>query len=305
MSIIKEQIKPILELIGQENIYVLVNKIDQRRKGDITSEQVKQFIFADLNLEPKEAECRIFEISAIRALTATQFLLEISQKPEAKMLEINSLEALAQEVFGIDWDEELEDINLNILTKKAHKLWHKSGFAPFLQRAIAVLMKSAGPRSLIAALNLSRHRLIELRDDINLRGKAITKSKSKLKEEIKDLEADLFYLESCRNNLKQVENIKSQLQAKLDLIINDLKQQAQVNLENYFAEQEYKKGDFIKKADIKTRELLLTNITDFDIFPKFISKNIKSNLEPKTTGIINFSTEKEAAKPRVIFRAAH
>ncbi|VEP18262.1 Dynamin family protein [Hyella patelloides LEGE 07179] len=293
---IKEQVKPVLDLIGQDNLYVIVNKIDQRRRGDITSEQVKDFVIADLNLESKNIEQRIFEVSAIRAFAATQFLLEIKQKPQAQLLELNSLETLAQEVFGIDWDEEIEDINLKILTKKARKLWKKSGFAPFLEQAITKLLESAAPRSLIAALNLSRHRLLELRDDINLRGKAMTESKAKLKQEIQSLESDLAYLETCRNHLKQVEYIKAKLKNNLEQIITDLKQQAKVNLENYFAEQEYEKGDLIKKADIKTRELLLTNIGDFNLLPQFLSKNIKSNLEPKTTGIINFSTGKEAEK---------
>ena len=293
---IKKQVKPILKLIGKENLYVLINKIDQRRRGDMTSEQVRDFVLADLDLDSDNAENRIFELSAIRAFAATQFLLEISQNPQADLLELNSLETLAQEVFGIDWDEELEDINLKILQKKARKLWKKSGFAPFLEKAIAKLMESAAPRSLIAALNLSRYRLLELRDDINLRGKAITKSKAKLKQEIQALESDLVCLEACRNNLKQVEEIKFQLHNTLEVIITDLKQKARVNLETYFAQKEYEQGDIIKKADIKARELLVTNIGDFKILPEFLSQNLKSNLEPKTTGIINFSTEKEAEK---------
>ncbi len=293
---IKKQVQPILNFIGKENLYVLVNKIDQRRKGDITSEQIRNFVIADLDLDSTNIENRVFEISAIRGLAATQFLLEVQQKPQAQLLELNSLEALAQEVFGIDWDEEIEDINLKILTKKARKLWQKSGFAPFLERAIALLLKSAAPRSLITALNLSQSRLLELRDDINIRGKAVTQTKAKLREEIQALEADLVYLENCRNNLKQVENIKAQLQNSLELSIIKLKEQAKVNLEDYFSQKEYEKGDLIKKADIKARELLLTNISDFDILPKFLSKNIKSNLEPKTTGVINFTTTYEAEK---------
>ena len=293
---IKKQIKPVLNLIGKDNLYVIVNKIDQRRKGDITSEQVKEFIIADLDLDLENIEQHIFEVSAIRAFAATQFLLEIEQKPQAQLLELNSLEVLAQEVFGIDWDEEIEDINLKILVKKARKLWTKSGFAPFLDRAIAKILENVAPRSLITALNLSHRRLIEFKDDINLQGKAITKSKNKLKEEIKSLESDLVYLETCRNHLKEIDNIKSRLKNNLELIIDDLKQQAKVNLENYFAEQEYKKGDIIKKADIKARELLLINIGDFDILPNFLSRNIKENLEPKTTGMIDFSTSQEAEK---------
>lgn len=293
---INKQIQPILNVIGKENLYVLINKIDQRRKGDISSEQIKNFVFADLDLDNKDTTNRIFEISAIRAFAATQFLLEMAQKPRANLLEINSLETIAQEVFGIDWDEEIEDITPKILSKKAHKLWKKSGFAPFLEETVAKLMESAAPLSLMIALNLSHHRLLELKDNINFKGKAITKDKAKLKEEIQALKSDLTSLESCQNNLQQMEEIKKELRNNLESIITKLKEQAKVNLENYFNQQEYEKGDLMKKADMKTRELLLTNIGDFDIFPQFLSKNIKSNFVPKTTGIISFEGAQEATK---------
>ncbi|GAB4533007.1 MAG: hypothetical protein Tsb0014_17960 [Pleurocapsa sp.] len=158
---IKRQVKPIVDLIGKKNLYVLVNKVDCRRKGDMTPEQVRDFVIADLELSPAEDSRRIFEISAIRAFAAREFLLELKQRPGVKLLQMNSIETLAQEVFGMDWDEELEDVTVKILGKKAKKLLIKSGFPLFMDRAIAALMANAAPKCLAAALNLSRHRLIE------------------------------------------------------------------------------------------------------------------------------------------------
>lgn len=291
---IKKQVKPILELIGQDNLYIVVNKVDQRRKGDMTSEQVRDFVVADLELNQADVSDRVFEVSAIRAFAATQFLLEVQQNPKIKLLEIASLETIAQEVFGIDWEEEIEDVTVKFLAQKALKLWKKSGFSPFLQQAISTLMENAAPRCLISALKLSRYRLLELKDDLSLRSNAINQNTEKLQSEIKYLESDLNYLEDCSKNLKQITEIKSQLQYNLEIILADLKKQAKVSLEDYFSEAEYEKGDIVKKADIKTRELLLTNISDFDLLPKWLSKNLKSNLEYKTTGSITFKTEKEA-----------
>ncbi len=291
---IKKQVKPVLELIGQDNLYIVVNKVDQRRKGDMTSEQIKDFVIADLELNGSNVENRIFEVSAIRAFAATQFLLEVQQNPKIQLLEIASLETVAQEVFGIDWEEEIEDVTVKFLAQKALKLWKKSGFSPFLQQAISTLMESAAPRCLMSALNLSRYRLLELKDDLSLRSNAINQNTEKLQEEIKHLESDLDYLGVCSNNLKQVAEIKSQLQYNLEIILADLKKQATVSLEEYFTEAEYQKGDIVKKADIKTRELLLTNITDFDLLPKWLSENLKSNLEHKKSGIIQFNTQQEA-----------
>ncbi|ELS01319.1 dynamin family protein [Xenococcus sp. PCC 7305] len=291
---IKRQINPILELIGKDNLYVIVNKVDQRRKGDMTTEQVKNFVAADLELSQDNISERVFEISAIRAFAATQFLLEVQQNPKIKLLEIKSLETVAQEIFGIDWDEEIEDVTVKFLAQKALKLWKKSGFAPFLEKAIASLMETAAPRCLLSALNLSRYRLLELKDDISLRSNAITQDAVKLQDEITALEKDLAYLESCRNNLQQIEEIKNRLQYNLEIILVSLKNQATITLEDYFTAAEYQEGDAIKKVDMQARKLLLTNLGDFELFPKWITKKLKENLENTTSGIIPFKTEQQA-----------
>ena len=291
---IKRQVKPILELIGQENLYVIVNKVDQRRKGDMSTEQVKNFVAADLELSQENINDRVFEASAIRAFAATQFLLEVQQNPKIKLLEIQSLETLAQEVFGIDWDEELEDVTVKFLAQKALKLWKKSGFAPFLEQAIASLMETAAPRCLMSALNLSRYRLLELKDDISLRSNAINQDVTKLQAEVTALEKDLAYLDSCRNDFQQIEDIKNRLQYNLEIILTNLKKQANITLEDYFMTAEYEQGNTVKKADIKARALLLTNIGDFELFPKWISDKLKDNLENTTSGIIPFKTEQQA-----------
>ncbi len=291
---VKQQVKPLLELIGKDNLYVIVNKIDQRRKGDMTTEQVKNFVAADLELSHDHISDRVFEVSAIRAFAATQFLLEVQQNPKIKLLEIKSLETIAQEVFGIDWDEEIEDITVKFLAQKALKLWKKSGFAPFLEKAIASLMETAAPRCLLSALNLSRYRLLELKDDISLRSNAINQDVVKLQEEVAALEKDLAYLDSCRNNLQQIEEIKNRLQYNLEIILINLKNQARITIEDYFTTAEYEQGNAVKKADIKARALLLTNLGDFELFPKWISDKLKDNLENTTSGIIPFKTEQQA-----------
>jgi GTPase SAR1 family protein len=291
---IKRQIKPIVESIGTTNLYILVNKVDQRRQGDMTSEQVKDFVVADLGLSQDNDRDRIFEVAAIRAFAATKFLLELQQRPGVKLLEINSLASLAPEVLGIDWDEELDDITVDILAIKAQKLWHKSGFAPFIDSAIAALMANAAPKCLAAALNLSRNHLLELRDDLNLRSHAISQDTAKLQAEVTALETDLNHLESCRDRLSGIAEIKIKLQQNLQTLLEQLKTEAAIDVENFFAGEEYQQGDLLKKADIQARNLLLSNLGDFELFPKWVSENLKAGLEYKTAGIVSFKTELEA-----------
>ncbi|MEL6438450.1 MAG: dynamin family protein [Cyanobacteria bacterium J06621_8] len=289
---IKAQIQPIVESIGTENLYVLVNKIDQRRPGDMTPEQVREFVVADLGLN--QDHDHVFEISAIRAFTATKFLLEIQQNPRLQLLQIKSLAVLAQEVLGIDWDEELDDITVKIMVKKARKLWQKSGFSHFMDSAIAVLMKNAAPKCLNNALSLSRNHLLAIRDDLNLRHNAIDQDTVQLQSEIESLEQDLNSLKSCRERLSGIAEVKTKLQENLQGLLGKLKSEAVINVENFFVEEEYVQGDIIKKADINARNLLMSNLGDFELFPKWVSENLKAGIEYKTAGIISFKTELEA-----------
>jgi predicted RNA-binding protein Jag len=109
------------------------------------------------------------------------------------------------------------------------------------------------------------------------------------------LETDLAYLGSCRTRLTEIDKIKSELQQKLETILTELQQEARISVEDYFVEEDYERGNLFVKADIKTRELLLTNIGDFNLFPKWLSENIKSSFEYKTAGMAAFKTEQDAA----------
>ena len=293
---IKKQIQPIVESIGVENLYVLVNKIDQRRDGDMSSEQVRDFVLADLGLDADSNKNRIFEVAAIRAFTAAKFLLEIQQNPRIKLLEIKSLAALAKEVLGIDWDEELEDITVKIMLKKAIKLWRKSGFAPFMDSAIAALMANVAPQCLGSALNLSRNHLLAIKDDLNLRQNAISQDTAKIQSEIQSLESDLDAIEACRLSLSAIAETKIKLQQNLQSILGQLQTEATISIDDVFLDAEYQQADAIKKVDINARNLLLSNIGDFELLPKWVSDNLKANIEYKTEGIIAFKTEAEAEK---------
>jgi len=235
---VKKQVKPIIDLLGKENLYVLVNKVDQRRQGDMTTEDVKKFVASDLELGKSSDTEQVFEIAAIKAFCATKFLLELQQNPDAELTELVTAESLAQEVFGIDWEEDLEDATTEELEKKALKMWKKSGFAPFLEQAINVLMETAAPRCMMSALNVTHSRLLELRDDVILRSNAIAQDEDKLRLEGNALQKSLYRLEECRNELKYFDSKRTELALKLDRTLEQLKKKAKVSMGNSSLDQD-------------------------------------------------------------------
>ncbi|NHC35130.1 dynamin family protein [Scytonema millei] len=290
---VKRDVQRVIDLRGKDNLYILVNKVDQRREGDMTSEQLRQFIAAEFGIGDDDTN-QVFEVSARRAFSAAHFTHELEQHPDLTLSEIPAARVLAQEVFGIDWEEELAEVTSEEIRKKAQKLWNKSGFEPFLEKAVKALMERAAPKCLKSALNLGRSRLVQLRDEVKLRSSAICQDAEKLQLELYALEADLHRLELCRSRLKDVDSIKSQLHQNLHELLQVLKKEATVNLEIFFAKEEYQRADLIKKMDMRARELFLTNIGDFELFPKWVSSRLKSQVEFKTSGLFEFESPEVA-----------
>ncbi len=251
---VKEDVPQVINLRGKDNLYVLINKVDQRRDGDMSPEQVQQFVAAELGLGDAGDTSRVFEVSARRAFSAANFMQELERHPNSEVTEMQTARSLAQEVFGIDWEEELEEAKVDEVDKKAQKLWKKSGFKPFLERAINALMERAAPQCMISALSLSLGCLEKLSDDTQLRTSGIEKEATELQLQVNLLEDDLNDLESCRNHLNEVDNIKKSLQQKLNNTLINVKQDARVKIEEFSRKEGDERANLAKKTEIVVKK---------------------------------------------------
>ena len=282
---VKKDVQKVIDLRGKENLYVLVNKVDQRKDGDMTPEQVRQFVTAEFNLGDGNNTNRVFEISARWAFSAINFLVESEQSPELKLTEMKSARSLAQDLFPIDWEEELAEATVAQLQRKAEKLWQKSGFDPFLEKAINALMSEAAPRCIISSVNIARGRLVELLEDVQLRSSAINQDGEKLQDEVVALEADMYRIEECRHRLQEVDQIKNNLYQELNNILDAVKKEGKMSIETYFNAEESQRAEFLKKGGITAK-------TFFNSMSK--TGEPKSPLEMKPQTSIEFPTLREA-----------
>ena len=277
---LKRDIKAALELRGEENLYVLINKIDQRRRGDLTPAQVQQLVKAEFKL-PHRSD-RIFEVSARWAFAAANFLREFSQVSHSQIshteiLQLPSSRALAQEVLGIDWEEELPFLSVEQLAQKADRLWQKSGFPAFLSQAIPALVAQATPRCLRSALTLAHHHLQILQDDVQLQCQAMQADEQKLKSGITHLYQDFQALKVGRQKLSNLVSVQTQIHQELEKLFGDLQQATQMSLEPYCQE---KTGE---KSPEEPSEIL-----------NWMSKKLKQPLTIKKSGVLEFKTQREA-----------
>ncbi len=206
---IRTEIKEIVEVIGEDNLYILVNKIDQRKPGDtITSEQLRESIIASFNLNSSDnRNNKVFEVSGRRAFCATNFIQEIKQdspkeKSEIQISKLKTAELLAAEVFGMDWKEELEDTTIDILQKKARKLWEKSKFSDFLENTINVLLVKSAPLCLKSSLKRTENRLKDLKNDLISWKSGLDKDFNQIQGEIKFVEDEKLIIETYEKVLE-------------------------------------------------------------------------------------------------------
>lgn len=207
---IRTEIKEIVEVIGEDNLYILVNKIDQRKPGDtITSEQLRESIIASFNLNSSDnRNNKVFEVSGRRAFCATNFIQEIKQySPEAiselKISELKTAKPLAAEVFGMDWQEELEETTVDMLQKKARKLWGKSKFSDFLENTINVLLVKSAPLSLKSSLKRSENRLKNLNNDLICWQSGFNRDFNQIQDDIKFVKSEKDLIETNEKVLEE------------------------------------------------------------------------------------------------------
>ncbi|MFB2837156.1 dynamin family protein [Floridanema evergladense] len=245
---IKKDVARVTELRGKDNLYVLVNKVDQRKEGDMTPEQVRQFVAAEFGIGDGEENDRVFEISARWAFSAANFLTEVQQRPGVDVGQLKTARSLAQDVFPLDWEEELQEVTVAQLKKKAEKLWHKSGFDAFLTNAVNALMTEAAPRCITSSLKIAKGRLLELLEDTQLRSRAINEDGEKLRVEVAALDEDIDSIENCRHSLQEIEQIKIDLQANLNNILEKLQQEGKLSVETYLLQEDQQVADFVEKS---------------------------------------------------------
>ena len=163
---VKENVRQIAGLRGADNLYVLVNKIDQRDAQSMTAEEIRAFVAADLGISNPE---QVFEISARQALAAASFLRELTDGPDDPSLslplaEMPAAQQLARQTLGLRWQERLHSISKDDMEREAEYLWKLSGFPAFLDRAMHKLILESPHRCLRTALQTGQNCLGEWRE---------------------------------------------------------------------------------------------------------------------------------------------
>ncbi len=202
-------VRRVVDLVGEENLLVLVNKIDERveDKG-MKPDEVRRFVASHLRLRGVAARGRVFEISAKQAFCAADFLRELaelgSSPSDEAVRALPRARELAMQTFGAtDWEEELRDASAEKLARRAEKLWRISQFDAFLTKALESVMTNVAPRALLIALRVARAHLLTLRNDASIRSKGLAEDSKVLRSEIDSLDDEIAKLVQARKTIER------------------------------------------------------------------------------------------------------
>ncbi|WP_190620682.1 dynamin family protein [Streptomyces venezuelae] len=193
---IRQLMEPLLAVIGPDKLFAVVNKIDQKRhETDLGNEGIVRSVTANLGLSDATAGERIYTTSAEWALASVRTLtslkaaqhnfLPASDESAARLLKL---------VYPMHWEEELEDIRTETLTRVAQRAWKFSQIEQFLTSAVAHLRHSALSFAIGAALTKAVSELADLeiatasrRDLIGRRSHDLARAVEQISDEMAEI----------------------------------------------------------------------------------------------------------------------
>jgi GTPase Era involved in 16S rRNA processing len=213
---VKKLVDEIAAVKGRDRIYIIVNKIDARdpnKPDDLTTKEILNLVKTKYEID--DPQNRVFEMSAIKGFLATNFQREKEIYQPTELRKRKSFEALGQKYYSDSWEDRKENISLSEMDKAANKYWQKSGFADFMEKAIAPLVPSIKD-----ALNDISRIFTSFLSCLSKQKGILERDIQRLETEINQLEIEITAINSHITNISEVENIKSKAKKELNIILD-------------------------------------------------------------------------------------
>ena len=190
-----------------DQLFIFVNKFDQRRADDWDEEETRQYLAKTLLNGTVKPE-HIYPVSALKAFLANWAQRQLEECDQLPDPETSSLtKDFGKAAFGEMWEDDIGQPDR--VQKGADRLWKRSLFAGPLDNVISVAARNASLVCLKGAtaklLGYSR----TLDNFLNIRDGAMTKNVEELQEAIGNLQRDIEKIN------KKKETAEGSIKAKL------------------------------------------------------------------------------------------
>ncbi|CAF3561215.1 unnamed protein product [Rotaria socialis] len=231
---IYDEIRAIREAnIDSDCIYVIVNKVDQRRKTDMKKDDVKKFVATAYKISQKTeqpSDRRIFEMKGVHCLTFRRFMKELEDlrrtNPNVLVKDMKTADELKRELYLNRGSDDDDEIDLDRLCDDAKRMWKYAGLKEFVEGPIGDLFQKTAPRSIQSALNVCLRSGIELQKQIIDRQKLLAATKESLEKESTDIQNDCGEIVKLeKQNRDILNNTLAELREKINEMIMKVGQQ--------------------------------------------------------------------------------
>jgi hypothetical protein len=229
---IREEVNSFINLRGQDNLYIVVNKWDINLNGTevMDFQDLQESVAIGYKIDNSKEDNRVFAVSGLYGEIATQFWQAPKSKENSQFQEIakNFLRIYLRKVSP----EDFENTTLDELGKKVDEMWNESRFSIFLENVINLLIEQVAPRSMISALNYSYNSLKDFTEKIKFRISSMNSNFHDLEKEISNLQRDKTELKDKKNLFLSF--AKGEIEKEFEVIdksIDDLKNKIN-NLKN-------------------------------------------------------------------------
>ncbi|MDX4066066.1 dynamin family protein [Aliarcobacter skirrowii] len=285
---IKDEIEAIKDIIKPENIFILVNKFDQRNDDDPDYEKTKENLFKNLDSNNILRE-NIYPIASINAYYVTLARKELNTK--GKLDEnISWVKTFGKKNIGRDWENIIKD------KKKVEEICTDVWGESFFQKPIENIIQKGFENSAFKILLSAIHRLNYLDKEIltlfNVRQSSIEDKKNgninTLKEKIISIQEDIKKIKEVEDYFKN-KDYRNEYKVMFDSDKQKITRELKEKLESY----EYNLK-FEYKSDAENKKVEIINNLEKEkkeTFNEFNQIRIKNCVE--YIKVLNNDLEKE------------
>jgi hypothetical protein len=227
---VRDLMRSALAVIGQEKLYAIVNKIDQRDTATgrgLTDEQIVGSVGTILGMPKDLAGQRVFRMSAELALRSALVLGDIAG---GRLREVAASESARRFLEKARPFEDLADVleeysdegGAARLERLARRAWTKNGLLDeFLESAIADLRARALPLAIEAALKRTVREVDDLVTAVRARRDLIGRESSELTEAAGRLSTELRTVDKFRQTVTTPDEIADKTVAAVGKILDE------------------------------------------------------------------------------------
>ena len=291
---ISNEVKRLSEVIGQDKIYIIINKIDQRgNEHDSNKEQTIKSIKAGMDFITEE---KIFEVSARYGFAANTFISERDTLTEENFREKEICNDLANVIWPTSL-EDFEDIEFDKFCNRAKKVYEKLG--EFLDKALRTIIKNMAPDMIQTSLEKLETNNQSLRTGLKNTLNTLNTVIKKIQQAIEDLKRDKLKVDSILENRKKIDNtlnsshnqidqsfsklneeINKIIKEAIETVFNDIQQDKNPSV---YAMTEYSIGDMPSLVRYKDKEIADRKINELN---NYVRNKMTTEFTKETNNIL-------------------